>query len=94
MSKKPFKLFVNFHNPNDNTTQPQHCNCVGHEKDCANPTTTPPHKLNVEHQESQIKNKIGPHDPYWLICFQKVLTGKKPPFKTNMVPFPSSSPLQ
>ena len=27
------------HNPNDNTTQPQHCSWVGHKNDCANPTT-------------------------------------------------------
>ena len=33
----------NCHNPNDNTaqptTQPEHCSLVGHENDCANPTT-------------------------------------------------------
>ena len=39
---------VNTHNPNDNITLPQHCSWVGHEYDCANPTT-PPHHSFINH---------------------------------------------
>ena len=34
-----------YHDPNNNTTQPQHWIWVGHENDCATPTT-PPHHTN------------------------------------------------
>ena len=45
-------LIHNFHNPNNNTTQPEHCSWVGHENDCAN--STPRHKLNSSLHEPQI----------------------------------------
>ena len=43
----------NCHNPNDITTQPQHCSWVGHKNDYAH-SPRPPKKLNGGLQEPQI----------------------------------------
>ena len=41
------------HNPDNNTTQPQHCSWVGHENGCANPTTTTAHPPPPPQQQRQ-----------------------------------------
>ena len=44
----PVQFGQNCHNPNDNTTQPQHSCWVGYENDCSHPT--PPTTTETQHQ--------------------------------------------
>ena len=41
-------LLPNCHNPNNNTTQPQHRSWVGHENDFAHPTTPPHNHIPIQ----------------------------------------------
>ena len=59
--------YAYYHNPNNNTTQTQHCSWVGHQNDCANPTPPPPHKLNSSHHEPQINIYKAQQNIMWPV---------------------------
>ena len=59
----------NCHNPNENTTQPQHCSWVWHENDCVNPTPPSPHP-----QEPQINIYWPQLNTMWPVTTSRVTT--------------------
>ena len=45
-------IYAYCHNPNDNTTQPQHCSWVEHENDFAHHPTHHRHSISDDHQSN------------------------------------------
>ena len=79
-NKQTWKLNNNCHNPNDNTTQPQHGTWVGHKMNVQTthptPPTHPPQKLNCSLQEPQINIHWPQLNIMWPVTTRKATTAK------------------